>query len=90
MCLRRIAGADEIYKVGGAQGIAAMAYGTESIKKVNKICGPGGAYVARAKKYVFGTVDIDMIAGPSEVCIIADAAADPAFLAADMRRRSTM
>lgn len=80
----KIAGADEIYKVGGAQGIAAMAYGTESIKKVNKICGPGGAYVARAKKYVFGTVDIDMIAGPSEVCIIADAAADPAFLAADM------
>lgn len=80
----KIAGADEIYKVGGAQGIAAMAYGTESIKKVNKICGPGGAYVARAKKYVFGTVDIDMIAGPSEVCIIADSAANPAFLAADM------
>jgi histidinol dehydrogenase len=80
----RIAGADEIYKVGGAQGIAAMAYGTESIKKVNKICGPGGAYVARAKKYVFGTVDIDMIAGPSEVCIIADGKADPRYIAADM------
>lgn len=80
----KIAGADEIYKVGGAQGIAAMAYGTESIKKVNKICGPGGAYVARAKKYVFGTVDIDMIAGPSEVCIIADSSADPRYLAADM------
>jgi histidinol dehydrogenase len=80
----RIAGVDEIYKVGGAQGIAAMAYGTESIKKVNKICGPGGAYVARAKKYVFGTVDIDMIAGPSEVCIIADGKADPRYIAADM------
>lgn len=80
----KIAGVDEIYKVGGAQGIAAMAYGTESIRKVNKITGPGGAYVARAKKYVFGTVDIDMIAGPSEVCVIADDKAKPDYLAADM------
>lgn len=80
----KIAGADEIYKTGGAQAIAALAYGTESIKKVNKITGPGSAFVARAKKYVFGTVDIDMIAGPSEIAIIADAFADPEFLAADM------
>ena len=80
----KIAGADEIYKTGGAQGIAALAYGTESIKKVNKITGPGSAYVARAKKYVFGTVDIDMIAGPSEITIIADKHANPAFVAADM------
>lgn len=80
----KIAGADEIYKVGGAQAIAAMAYGTESIRPVSKITGPGSAYVARAKKYVFGTVDIDMIAGPSEVCIIADSTADPEFIAADM------
>ncbi len=80
----RIAGADEVYKVGGAQAIAAMAYGTESIRKVNKITGPGSAYVARAMKYVFGTVDIDMIAGPSEITIVADKHANPAYLAADM------
>ncbi len=80
----KIAGADEIYKAGGAQAIAAMAYGTESIRPVSKITGPGSAYVARAKKYVFGTVDIDMIAGPSEVCIIADSSADPEYIAADM------
>ena len=80
----KIAGADEIYKAGGAQAIAAMAYGTESIRPVSKITGPGSAYVARAKKYVFGTVDIDMIAGPSEVCIIADSTADPEYIAADM------
>lgn len=80
----KIAGADEIYKTGGAHSIAAMAYGTESIRPVSKITGPGSAYVARAKKYVFGTVDIDMIAGPSEVCIIADSTAEPAYLAADM------
>ena len=79
-----MAGADEIYKVGGAQGIAAMAAGTQSIAKVNKIVGPGGIYVARAKKQVFGTVAIDMIAGPSEVCVIADSSADPSFAAADM------
>lgn len=80
----KIAGADEIYRSGGAQVIAALAYGTESIKKVNKITGPGSAFVARAKKYVYGTVDIDMIAGPSEVCVIADEKANPAFIAADM------
>lgn len=80
----RIAGADEIYKTGGAQGIAAMACGTESIARVDKIVGPGGVYVARAKKQVFGTVAIDMIAGPSEVCVVADASADPGFVAADM------
>ncbi len=80
----KIAGVDEIYKAGGAQAIAAMAYGTESIRPVSKITGPGSAYVARAKKYVFGTVDIDMIAGPSEVCIIADSTADPEYIAADM------
>ena len=79
-----ITGADEIYKVGGAQAIAALAYGTESIRPVNKITGPGSAFVARAKKYVFGTVDIDMVAGPSEVCIVADKNANPAFIAADM------
>ena len=80
----KIIGADEIYKTGGAQGIAALAYGTESIRPVNKITGPGSAFVARAKKYVYGTVDIDMIAGPSEICIVADASGDPAFIAADM------
>lgn len=80
----KITGADEIYKTGGAQGIAALAYGTESIRPVNKITGPGSAFVARAKKYVYGTVDIDMIAGPSEICIVADASGDPAFIAADM------
>lgn len=80
----KIAGADEIYKIGGAQAIASLAYGTETIAPVNKITGPGSAYIARAKKYVFGTVDIDMIAGPSEVCIIADKNADPAFIAADL------
>ena len=80
----KIAGADEIYRSGGAQVIAALTYGTESIKKVNKITGPGSAFVARAKKYVYGTVDIDMIAGPSEICIIADKNAKPSFIAADM------
>lgn len=80
----RVAGADEIYKIGGAQAIAAMAYGTESVRRVSKITGPGSAYIARAKKYVYGSVDIDMIAGPSEVAIIADAEANPTYLAADM------
>ncbi|MGI6206065.1 MAG: histidinol dehydrogenase [Anaerovoracaceae bacterium] len=80
----KIAGATEIYKAGGAQAIAALAYGTESIKKVNKITGPGSAYVARSKKYVFGAVDIDMIAGPSEITIIADKTAKPEYLAADL------
>lgn len=80
----RICGIHEIYKVGGAQSIAALAYGTETIKAVNKIVGPGNAYVARAKKKVFGTVAIDMIAGPSEICIVADEKADPVFIAADL------
>lgn len=80
----KIAGVQEIYKVGGAQAIAALAYGTETIRPVDKIVGPGNIYVARAKKYVFGTVDIDMIAGPSEVCIIADEKQDPVFVAADL------
>lgn len=78
------AGVDEIYKLGGAQAIAALAYGTETIKKVDKITGPGNIYVARAKKMVFGTVDIDMIAGPSEICIIADENSNPKYIAADL------
>ena len=75
----KIAGVQEIYKVGGAQAIAALAFGTESMKPVDKIVGPGNIYVARAKKFVYGTVDIDMIAGPSEVCIIADNDAESCF-----------
>ena len=80
----KIAGVSEIYKLGGAQAVAALAYGTETIKPVNKIVGPGNIYVARAKKYVFGIVDIDMIAGPSEICIIADKNANERFIAADL------
>lgn len=80
----RIVGITEIYKVGGAHGIAALAYGTESIPAVNKIVGPGNIFVATAKKQVFGKVDIDMIAGPSEICIIADSSTNPAFIAADL------
>lgn len=83
-----IAGVDEIYTVGGAQGIAALAYGSESIKKVDKIVGPGNIYVAMAKKLVFGQVDIDMIAGPSEILVIADEKANPAFVAADLLSQS--
>lgn len=79
-----VAGATEIYKVGGAQGIAAAAYGTESIPPVFKIVGPGNAYVAMAKRLVFGTVDIDMIAGPSEVGVLADHDANPVWVAADL------
>lgn len=79
-----IAGVDHIYKVGGAQAIAALAYGTETIEKVHKIVGPGNEFVARAKKWVFGDVAIDMIAGPSEICIIADEQANPTFIAADL------
>lgn len=78
------AGATEIWKVGGAQGIAALAYGTESIRRVDKIVGPGNIYVACAKRMVYGTVDIDMIAGPSEIVVIADETADPAYVAADL------
>jgi histidinol dehydrogenase len=79
-----MAGVDEIYRVGGAQAIAALAYGTATIRPVAKIVGPGNAYVAAAKRIVFGTVGIDMIAGPSEVLILADGATDPDWLAADL------
>ncbi len=80
----QIAGVDRIFKVGGAQAVAAMAYGTESIPAVDKIVGPGNAWVATAKKLVFGRTGIDMIAGPSEILIIADGSADPAVAAADL------
>jgi len=80
----RLAGVDEIYRVGGAQAVAALAYGTETIAPVAKIVGPGNAYVAAAKRQVFGTVGIDSIAGPSEVLIIADRDNDPEWLAADL------
>jgi histidinol dehydrogenase len=80
----QIAGIEKIYKVGGAQAIAALAYGTESIKKVDKIVGPGNQYVAIAKQLVYGQVDIDSFAGPSEVVIVADEHANPAFVAADL------
>ncbi len=79
-----IAGIDEIYKLGGAQAIAALAYGTESVPKVDKIVGPGNAFVAEAKKQVFGTVSIDMIAGPSEILIVADGKTNPRHAAADL------
>jgi histidinol dehydrogenase len=79
-----LAGVSEVYRVGGAQAVAALAYGTESIKPVAKIVGPGNAYVAEAKRQVFGAVGIDMIAGPSEVVVVADGGADPAWLAADL------
>ncbi len=80
----KLAGVTEIYRLGGVYGIAAMAYGTESVKKVEKIVGPGNAYVTAAKKLVYGEVAIDMVAGPSEVMVIADDTADPAFVAADL------
>ena len=80
----RLAGVDKIYQVGGAQGVAALAYGTETIPKVDKITGPGNIYVATAKKQVFGLVGIDMIAGPSEIGVIADETANPAYVAADL------
>ncbi len=79
-----VAGVDKIFKVGGAQAIAALAYGTESIPRVDKIVGPGNAFVAEAKRQVFGQVSIDMIAGPSEILIIADGKSDPRHLAADL------
>lgn len=79
-----LAGANKIYKMGGAQAVAAFAYGTKSVARVDKITGPGNTYVALAKKSVYGTVGIDMIAGPSEVLVIADADANPAFVAADI------
>ncbi len=80
----RMLGVQEVYRVGGAQAVAAMAYGTKSIPKVDKIVGPGNIFVATAKKMVFGLVDIDMIAGPSEILIIADDSADTSFIAADL------
>lgn len=79
-----IAGVTKIFKVGGAQAIAALAYGTESIPRVDKIVGPGNAYVAEAKKQVFGQVNIDMVAGPSEILVLADGNSNPAFVAADL------
>ena len=80
----KIAGVDRIFKVGGAQAVAALAYGTESIPKVDKIVGPGNAFVAEAKKQVFGKVSIDMIAGPSEILVVADATNSPKVIAADL------
>lgn len=80
----REAGVDKVYRVGGAHGVAAFAYGTESIPKVDKIVGPGGVYVTVAKRLVFGTVGIDMLAGPSEIVVIADETANPVYVAADL------
>lgn len=80
----KIAGIDKIFKLGGAQAVAALAYGTESVPRVDKIVGPGNAFVAEAKKQVFGQVSIDMIAGPSEILIVADGKTDPRFAAADL------
>ena len=80
----KIAGVDRIFKVGGAQAIAALAYGTETIPKVDKIVGPGNAFVAEAKKQVYGTVSIDMIAGPSEILVVADKLSNPKYVAADL------
>src|SRR6185436_18667237 len=80
----KLAGVDEIYRIGGAQAVAALAYGTQTIKPVAKIVGPGNAYVAAAKRVVFGTVGIDMIAGPSEVLILADKSGNPDWIAADL------
>jgi len=84
MAAARLAGIDEAYRIGGAQAIGALAYGTETIPAVDKIVGPGNAYVAAAKRQVFGTVGIDAIAGPSEVLVVADGANDPAWIAADL------
>ncbi|MEO0036670.1 MAG: bifunctional histidinal dehydrogenase and histidinol dehydrogenase [Pseudomonadota bacterium] len=80
----RVAGVDEIYRVGGAQAVAALAYGTATIRPVDKIVGPGNAWVAAAKRRVFGTVGIDMIAGPSEILVVADGGNDPGWIAADL------
>ena len=80
----KIAGVDLVFKLGGAQAVAALAYGTETVPRVDKIVGPGGAFVAEAKKQVFGQVAIDMIAGPSEILVVSDGKSDPRYLAADM------
>jgi histidinol dehydrogenase len=84
MAAIELLGVQEVYRIGGAQAVGAMAYGTETIKRVDKIVGPGSIYVDAAKKMVFGEVDIDMIAGPSEILILADESADPVFVAADL------
>ena len=84
LCAAKIAGVDRIVKAGGAQAIAALAYGTQSVPAVDKIVGPGNVYVATAKRRVYGLVDIDMIAGPSEILVLADGKSDPAFVAADL------
>ena len=84
LAVAKIAGADRIFKVGGAQAIAALAYGTETIPKVDKIVGPGNVFVAEAKRQVYGLVSIDMIAGPSEILVIADGSCNPEFVAADL------
>ena len=84
----KVSGATGIYRMGGAQAIGAFAYGTESVPKVDKITGPGNIYVAEAKRQVFGAVDIDMIAGPSEILIIADETANPKYIASDMLAQS--
>jgi histidinol dehydrogenase len=84
MLAAEIAGADEVWRIGGAQAVAALAYGTQSIKPVDKITGPGNAYVAAAKRCVFGQVGIDLIAGPSEILVVADRHNDPAWIAADL------
>ncbi len=84
MLAAKIAGADELWRIGGAQAVAALAYGTQSIKPVDKITGPGNAYVAAAKRRVFGQVGIDLIAGPSEILVVADGQNDPAWIAADL------
>ncbi len=80
----KVAGVDRVFKIGGAQAVAALAYGTESVPKVDKIVGPGNAFVAEAKKQVFGKVSIDMIAGPSEILVVADKNSNPKFVAADL------
>ncbi len=84
MAAAAVAGVDKVFLVGGAQAVAALAYGTEKIPKVDKIVGPGNIFVATAKRLLYGVVDIDMVAGPSEILIVADKTADPAFLAADL------
>jgi histidinol dehydrogenase len=80
----QVAGVEEVYRIGGAQAIGALAYGTESVPRVDKIVGPGNIYVSAAKRAVYGLVDIDMVAGPSEILVVADDSANPAFVAADL------
>ena len=88
LCAADIAGVTEVYRIGGAQAVGALAYGTETIDPVDKIVGPGNAYVAAAKRRVFGVVGIDMIAGPSEIVVVADRDNDPAWIAADLLSQS--